>query len=351
MYWGYTMLLDLLTILLGLASLFVGGELLIRSSSRLATAFGIPTLIVGLTIVALGTSAPELVVAVVAALGGSSDIAIGNVIGSNIANIGLILGIAGLITPLHLDSRLIRREIPTMIGLSVIVFLMATDGEIGRLEGLFLVTGYVVFTFLLYKTASKTPLEVDKLATSIAEFKTVPADTDEGDLGDVKVVAEVEEIAGGKAEIKQINRGRELGLLIFSMVVLAAGAQLTVNGAISIARAIGISEIVIGLTLVAVGTSLPEITTSVMAAVRKHDDLAAGNVIGSNISNLLVILGIAALINPIAVDRSLLGFEFPVMLVFAAVPLGFMLNRRLERREAGILLAAYIGFVVLTLMR
>lgn len=344
------MVLDLLTILLGLAGLFIGGEFLIRSSSRLATAFGIPTLIVGLTIVALGTSAPELVVAVVAALGGSSDIAIGNIVGSNIANIGLILGIAGLITPLRIDSRLIRREIPTMIGISVVVFLMATDGEIGRLEGVFLVAGYVLFTFLLYKTAPKTPAEVDKLAATIKKDDPMPTNVAEGDLGDIKVVAEVEQIEGGKAEIKQINRQREMGMLIFSMIVLAVGAQLTVNGATNIARVIGISEIVIGLTLVAVGTSLPEITTSTMAALRKHDDLAAGNVVGSNISNLLVILGITALINPIAVDPGLLQFEFPVMLAFATVPLAFVLNRRLERREAGILLAAYIGFIVLTLV-
>jgi cation:H+ antiporter len=316
------MLLDIVTILLGLLGLFFGGEWLIRASSRLATALGIPALIVGLTIVALGTSAPELVVCLVAAINGLSDIAIGNVVGSNIANIGLILGIAGLIRPIRVNLRLVRREIPIMIAISMLVFAMATDGEIGRLEGLLLVMGYGVFTYVLYATAPKQPRDSD-------------------------LVAEVAEIEGTPVTITPL---REFGSIVVSLVFLAGGAQLTVNGATSIARTVGISEIVIGLTLVAVGTSLPEIMTTAMAALRGHDDLGAGNAVGSNISNLLVILGVTALISPVAIDPGLLSFEFPVMVLFALVPIPFVLNQVLARWEAGVLLVAYIGFVALTLI-
>lgn len=317
------MLLDIGMIALGLLGLFFGGEWLVRGAARLATALGVPTLIIGLTIVALGTSAPELLVALVAAYNGTSDIAVGNVIGSNIANIGLILGVAGLIAPLRIDAHLIRREIPLMIGFSLLVILMAADGEIGRHEGLALLAGYVAFTYGLYRFAPKE------------------------DTGEREVIAEVMQIEGQPTAVQPL---REFLWVAGGLIVLAVGAQLTVEGAVNVARVVGISEIVIGLTLVAVGTSLPEIVTVIIAAWHKHDDLAAGNVIGSNISNLLVILGFTALVLPIRVDGGLMAFEFPIMLAFAIVPIPLMLNYRLARWQAAALLAAYVAFILFTLV-
>lgn len=314
------MVLDLFYIIVGLAGLFFGGEWLVRSASRLATAFGIPTLVVGLTVVALGTSTPELVVSISAAASGSSEIALGNVIGSNIANMGLILGAAGLITPLVVNSRLIRREMPFMILASLLTIGFALDGEIARLEGAVLLAGYFVFTYLLYHSATKLN------------------HNDE-------VVAEVSAIEG---EPPPTNRLREGLSLLVGLITLIVGAQFTVNGAVGIARGLGISELVIGLTLVAVGTSLPELVTSVIATLRGHDDLTVGNVVGSNIANLLIILGFTALLRPIPVAAPLLSLEFPVMLAFISIPVILMLNRRLARWQAGLLLAGYLAFVLVT---
>jgi cation:H+ antiporter len=326
------MILDILSIAVGLAALFIGGEWLVRSASRLATSFRVPSLIIGLTIVSLGTSAPELLVSVSAALGGSSDIALGNVLGSNVANIGLILGLAGLIYPLTVHEQLIRREIPVMITVSALLWLMCADGEIGQLEGLALVLGYAVFTFALYYFREKPPSPKEQAA-----------------IGEIE-----EEVARiQKPEPPNspgINRLRETGVLVVGLVLLAVGAQFTVNGAVNIARALGISELVIGLTLVAVGTSLPEIVTSVVASIRRHSDIAVGNVIGSNIANILAILGITAFIRPVQVAPELNSFEFPAMMFFAILVVPFAWNRQLGRWESAAFLAAYGVFVAGTLL-
>jgi cation:H+ antiporter len=317
------MLLDLVSILFGLVGLFVGGEWLIRSSTRFATSLGIPALVVGVTVVALGTSMPELVVSMSAALGGSSDIAIGSVIGSNIANIGLILGLAGILAPLSINTSLIRREIPVMVGVSIVVYLMASDGVIAQLEGLLLVAGYVVFAVVLYRSGVReAPIE---------ESPEIPKG--------------VEALQG---KPRRIERARELAAIGVSLLILVAGAQFTVNGATNVARAIGIDELVIGLTLVAVGTSLPEIATAVVATIRGHSDLAAGNAIGSNIANMLVIVGLTSLITPMNVAPSLLNFEFPAMLFFAIALIPFILNRVLARWQAALLMAAYVAFILVT---
>jgi cation:H+ antiporter len=317
------MLLDVVSILFGLVGLFVGGEWLIRSASRLATGLGIPALVVGVTVVAIGTSMPELVVSLSAALSGISDLAIGSVVGSNIANIGLILGLAGLMMPLNINTSLIRREIPFMIVVSVTIFLMAADGSISRLEGLLLIISYAIFAVVLYRTG-------------LREARREPS-------------TEIpEEVAAIKGSPRRIDRLRELASVAGSLIVLIVGAQFTVNGAVSVARVAGINEVVIGLTLVAVGTSLPEIATAVIATLRGHSDLAAGNAIGSNIANILVILGITALIHPIAVPASLLNFEFPAMVFFALAIIPLVLNRVLARWQAALLLAAYIAFILVT---
>lgn len=316
------MLLDLGILIVGLVGLFFGGEWLVRSASRLATAFGIPTLVIGLTVVALGTSAPELVVSLSAAASGSSEIALGNVIGSNIANMGLILGTAGLIAPLLVNSSLIRKEMPFMILASLLTFGFALDGEIAQLEGAVLLGGYFVFTYLLYRSATKAN------------------NNDE-------VLAEVSAIEG---QPPPVNRLRESLSLLAGLITLIVGAQFTVNGAVGIARGFGISELVIGLTLVAVGTSLPELVTSVIATLRGHDDLTAGNVVGSNIANLLIILGLTAILRPIPVAAPLLRLEFPLMIAFSAIAVILMFNRRLSRWQAGLLLAGYLAFIMVTVI-
>lgn len=318
---------DILSIAIGLIGLFFGGEWLVKSASRLAKSFGLPALIIGLTVVSIGTSAPELVVSVSAALGGSSDVALGNVIGSNIANIGLILGISGIIYPLFIHGQLVRREIPIMVAASVIIFLISLDGTIDQLEGFLLLCGYVAFVVVLYRFTPKT----------------------EEDKGEVEEVGqEVESIESIKEE-PVVKRRDEAIRFVIGLVLLIIGAQLTVNGAISIARSVGISELIIGLTIVAVGTSLPEIVTSVVASLRKHSDIAVGNVIGSNIANLLVILGITAMIRPIPVQESLLRFELPIMMAFAIGVVPFVLDLKLQRWQAVLFLMAYIVFIINTI--
>ncbi|NWF67973.1 MAG: calcium/sodium antiporter [Chloroflexi bacterium] len=318
------MLLHIGYIVVGLFGLYFGGEWLIKSAARLATALGVPLLIVGLTVVALGTSAPELVVSVSAALQGFSDIALGNVIGSNIANLSLIIGLAGLVRPLQIRISLIKREIPVMIGISLVMFVMALDGQISQGEGLALALGYIAFSYLLYKLpAAPEPNE--------ALYES-----------------EVEAVEGAPP---QISRARETLRLLAGLALLVGGAQAMVTGAVAIARDFGISELVIGLTLVAAGTSLPEIATCVLAALRGHSDIAVGNAIGSNIVNILVILGVTALVRPVPVDPALLGFELPLMLFFAVLPIAFILDLKLARWQAGMLLLGYGLFVAATLER
>lgn len=315
------MLTDVVFILIGMAGLFIGGEALIRSSSRLATGLGIPAIVVGLTVVALGTSTPELVVSLSAAAGGSTELALGSIVGSNIANIGLILGLAGLIRPLRVHASLIRREIPLMVAISILVFLVALDGSISRIEGLILFAGYLVFTWFLYRGAANGARENRDVQDEVAALEGQPA---------------------------RIRRAREVGLVLISIVILIAGAQFTVTGASSVARALGISELVIGLTLVAVGTSLPEVAISIIATLRGHEDLATSNAVGSNIANLLVVLGVTAMILPVPVADRVLRVELPVMLAFAIVIMLLSFRQQLPRWVAALLLATYLAFVILT---
>jgi cation:H+ antiporter len=211
-----------------------------------------------------------------------------------------------------------------MLAISLLVFVMALDGSISRVEGLLLVAGYPVFTYMLYRSATGAKAN-----------------------GHEQIVDEVEVIEGPQ---RPVRRGREMGLTLVAILILMIGAQLTVTGASGVARAIGISELVIGLTLVAVGTSLPEIVTSLAATFRKHDDLATSNAVGSNIANLLIILGLTAIILPVPVPDSVAQIDLPVMIAFAAVLLALSARRKLPRWAAGLLLTAYALFVVATFL-
>jgi cation:H+ antiporter len=295
----------------------------VKGSVRLAGLIGLPTLLIGTTIVALGTSAPELVVSISSGLQGKSDIALGNVVGSNIANLGLILGVTGLIKGLVIDFRLIRREMPFLVLITVLVYLAAANQGISRAEGFMFLLLYAGFSVILYV---------------LAQRGTEPKDV----AGRTEIEEEIEEIEG---EFGRIQPWREGLRFLVGLALLIVGANRTIEGATALAREAGVSDLIIGLTLVALGTSLPELITTVTAVLRGHDDLAAGNVIGSNITNLLVILGLAAIVQPMSVPRSALSLEFPVMVGLTVGLLPFILNGHLARWQSGVLLAVYVGFI------
>jgi cation:H+ antiporter len=301
-------------LILGLIALFIGAEGLIRGASALALRVGITPLVVGLTVVAFGTSTPELVVSLKAALIGNSSISLGNVVGSNIANIALILGIAAMIRPLDVHANVIRREIPIMIGLSILLIVLLLDRELSLIDGIIFVAGIITYTIVNISMARK-----EKNAEVENEFK-------EGLKTKLGVSVSIVFVVGG------------LGLMIL-------GANLFVTSAISIAKTIGVSDAIIGLTIVAIGTSLPELITSIVASYKNESDIAIGNVVGSNIFNILGILGITALVIPLSTE-GISYIDFGVMLFTAMILLplsktGF----RISRLEGILLLTGYIIYI------
>jgi len=303
----------------GFVLLFAGGEWLVHGAVSISRRFGLSPLLIGMTVVAWCTSAPEFVVSLEAALSGSSDIAIGNVVGSNIFNVMAVLGVAGLIAPIVVEPCELRRDVSVMLAASVAAALLAQTGEIGRTAGLGLIIAVVLYVVLSYRSELKNPqLPSAELHTHEAEEITTPPSV-----------------------------GRGLLMLGAGLVGLVIGARLLIMGATEIARGFGVPEAVIGLTLVAVGTSLPELAASIMAAVRGHSDVAIGNVVGSNIFNILSILGFASVIHPIGIAEQIARTDVWVMLA-VAVLLGVVLlwRGRISRLLAGALLSAYVVYVV-----
>ena len=300
---------------LGGAFLVIGAEFLVRGASRLALGIGISPLVVGLTVVAFGTSAPELAVSVGAGLSGQGDVALGNVVGSNIFNILVILGLSALIAPLAVSLRLVRREVPLMILLSIVTLLLALDGSIGRVEGGFLFAGIILYTVVLIRQSRREERELSEENGS-PEKVSAP------------IWVNLLQIVGG-------------------LVGLVIGADWLVNAASSIAETLGMSDLVIGLTIVAAGTSLPELATSVLASIRGERDIAVGNIVGSNIFNTLAVLGATGLISPDPIDvpRGALTFDIPVMIAvsIATLPVLF-LNLRINRWEGLAFLLYYIFY-------
>lgn len=319
------MIVDILFIVLGLLGLFYGADWLVKGAARLASSFGLPALVIGLTVVAYGTSMPEMVVSLTAASRGSSDISVGNVVGSNIFNIALILGVTGFVFPIKVHAQLIRREIPFMIAVSVFTFLLAYNGNVERLEGIILFAGVLIFTGGSYWLATREKKEIQDEAEEFAE---------------------VEDLIDGK-----FNRLVEFGRVVVGIIVLMVAARLTIDGATNIAEAVGISEVVIGLTLVAAGTSLPELATSLVAAFRKENDISVGNIVGSNIFNLLSILGLTAIVKPIGVADVIIWYDFPIMIAIAVLLFPFVLSRSMGKREAAIFLAIYIAYTIFLFVR
>lgn len=319
------MLTQLLFFTLGLVTLVVGAELLVRGASRFALSMGVSPLVVGLTVVAFGTSAPEMAVSVGAALGGNPDLAIGNVVGSNIANVLLILGLCAIIAPLVVDEQIIRQEIPIMIGASILMIVMSLDGTISRLEAglLFaLVIGYTIF--LVRQSRQATRATQDEFADDM------PPDSSWDRHWSVQV-----------------------GLIVVGLVGLVQGANWLVGAAVAFAQAFGVSDLVIGLTVVAVGTSMPEIATSIIAAIRGQRDIAVGNIVGSNVFNIFAVIGATGLVSTagIPISETARAFDLWVMLAVALACLPIMASgREIARWEGWVFLgyyAAYTAYLVL----
>lgn len=314
---------EIVAFLGGLALLVGGAEVLVRGAARLAAKSGISPLVVGLTVVSLGTSSPEIAVSVASATSDSAGMALGNVIGSNIANVLLILGLAALVTPLTVKSRLIRTDVPIMILASVLVLVLALDGSIGRGDAAVLSALLVGYGILLLRMSGRAVPEV------VQEF--------DRDLGK-----------------ERGSYARNGGLVVAGLVMLLFGSDLLLDAALSTAAALGVSDLVIGLTLVAVGTSLPEVATSLLAAFRKETEIAVGNVVGSNVVNLLAVLGITAWAAPggIPVPAAALDFDLPVMLAVsvACLPI-FLTGHQISRWEGGLFLAYYGAFTAYLLLR
>jgi cation:H+ antiporter len=316
------MLTHVLFFLLGLGALVAGAEALVRGAAKIALSLGISPLVVGLTIVAMGTSSPEVAVSVGAALSGNTDIAVGNVVGSNIFNVLFILGISAVITPLVVHSQIIRQEVPIMIGASVILAMMILDGSLGRVEAallLVLLAGYLVF--LVRQSRAETAEIRD-------EYEGAAARRDGS--WDSHWAMQVLLIAAG------------LGLLVL-------GSGWLVESAVAFARAFGVSDLVIGLTIIAAGTSMPEVATSIMAAIRGERDIAVGNVIGSNTFNILGCLGLSGIVSAGGLDiaPAVLNFDIWVMIAVAVGCLPVLLLRQQIGRKRGLLfLAYYTAYVV-----
>jgi cation:H+ antiporter len=288
---------DILLVLAGIVMLYLGGEALVRGAVALARTLGWSPLVIGLTVVSFGTSSPELASTLAASLNGAPEVAFGNVVGSNIANIGLILGLTALIWPLTTTARFLKREVPFMLLSSALLFPVVADGLISRLEGASLFA--LLVAFLVYL----------------------------------------------------MRRERELLLVLLGIVLLMGGAHLLVTGGVAIARVIGVSERVIGLTLVAFGTSLPELAASLVAGLKREGDIVLGNVIGSNIFNVLCILGITPMVSPLVVDASAVWLDLTAMLILTLLLWPILASHlKLERWE-GFLLLAFYGMYIGWLFR
>jgi cation:H+ antiporter len=304
----------------GLGLLVLGAEWLVRGASRLAARAGVSPLVIGLTVVAFGTSAPELAVSVSSALSGRADLALGNVVGSNISNVLLILGASAIVTPLLVAARLIRLEVPIMVGVSVAVWALALDGTLARAEGVLLIAGAVGYGVLQVRQSQRETATVNQ--EYARGFGGPPA-----------------------------RWARDVGRVLAGCALLVVGSGLLVEGAVVAARALGVSELVIGLTIVAAGTSLPELATSILAAARGERDIAVGNVVGSNIFNMLLVLGTSAAVAPqgIAVSPAALRFDLPVMITVALACLPIFASGHVIARWEGALFLSYYGAYLLYL--
>ncbi len=363
-----TLVFNILLFLVGFAFLTGGADFLVRGASRLAVRLNVPLVVIGLTVVAFGTSLPELVVSMIANLQGGTraNLAIGNVVGSNIANLALILGVVALLRPMPVDRQLIQREYPLMIGVSLLFTAMAWDGQIVRWEGVLLFLGLLGFIYWSY-VGSRTLAEEKE--SEALEY--IGGEAEDGSSSNDEAVTAAGQAEDAEADLQQsqerIARAtrnpllpaaisglfrslllRDIGMVVIGIAVLVYGADLLVDSATFIARYFGVSELVIGLSLVALGTSLPELAASVVAILYRRGDIALGNLIGSNLFNMLAIVGITAAVRPLPAPLSMHCVDFPAMLLVATLPFLLVLRspHQVNRWKGAIMLSLYLTYTI-----
>jgi cation:H+ antiporter len=319
--------LTIVFLVIGLACLVAGADLLVRGAAAIASRLGISPIVIGLTVVAYGTSAPELAVSVNASLGGNSDVAFGNVVGSNIVNILFILGLSATVSALAVTQRIVRLDVPILIGVSFIALFMSLDNTFGRIDGIILVAGAIAYTWWLVKSSRN-------------ESKAIESEYTEA----------IDILEEGVVKLPLIT---QILFVIGGLVVLVIGSQLLLNSATDIAESLGVSELVIGLTIVAIGTSLPELATSVLASIRGERDIAVGNVIGSNLFNIMFVLGMSSVVSSdgVAVQDSAIRLDIPVMIAATIVLLPIFWNGfQIKRWEGAVLMGFYVLYVLYLLL-
>ena len=304
---------EILLFLGGLGVLYFGAEWLVRGSARLASSFGVSPIVVGLTVVSMGTSAPELMISVVASLGGSPDLAIGNVMGSNLANVGLVLGISAIVRPLQVSARVVTREVPVMILITALLLPLIWDLRIGRLEGLALVAMLVAYLAYVLRTAKAEDTEAS------------------GEYGE----------SDGTVTLSPRGFARDAAFVVLGIAGLVLGAFAIRESAVALAEAMGISELVIGVTLVSIGTSLPELATCAVAAWRREADIAVGNILGSNVFNIAGVLGVTSLVAPLEISPEVIRFEFPAVMFISVLMVPIVRARLMIRRREGVVLLSF----------
>ncbi|NQV16906.1 calcium/sodium antiporter [bacterium] len=313
--------MTILTFIIGLGFLIIGAEALVRGASRLASVLGISPLVIGLTVVAFGTSSPELAVSVKSVLSNQPNIAVGNVVGSNLFNVLFILGLSSLIVPLVVSRQLVRLDVPLMIGLSVLLLILSLDEILSPSDGFILIAGHFIYILYLFYHSRR-------------ESKVARGEY----LNNIEPVTSAKSIW-----VKNIT------LILVGFILLVLGSRWLVTSSVSFAKHFGVSELVIGLTIVAAGTSLPELVTSIIAAVRKESDIAVGNVIGSNMFNIMGVLGVASIVSPtgVAVSPAVIGFDMPVMIAvaLACLPI-FFTGGVISRYEGAVLLGYYVVYTL-----
>ena len=296
----------------GVGVLYFGAEWMVRGSSRLAASLGVSPIVVGLTVVSMGTSAPELVISIVSSVRGYPDLAVGNVMGSNLANVGLVLGISAILRPLHVSSKIVTREVSVMILITALLLPIIWDSHIARYEGFLLVTMLVFYLTYVFRT-SKTNGTV------------VPHES-----GD-----DATKEAGG---LSSLTIARDVGFIFFGILGLVLGAFVINRSALALADAMGISELVVGLTLVSIGTSLPELATCAVAALRHQADIAVGNILGSNIFNITFVLGVTSVISPLRFSPDVLRLEYVAVMAITVLAWPIVRSRVVIRRREGVAL-------------
>ncbi|MFN6553170.1 calcium/sodium antiporter [Mycolicibacterium septicum] len=315
----------------GLVALAIGAEVMVRGGAQLASRLGISPMLVGLTVVSIGTSLPELAVGVTAALEGSGELAVGNIAGTNVVNILFILGLSALISPLAIERRTLRFDLPVMAGAAVLLWVLAVNGVLSRLDGLILACGAVVYTVVLIRMSRR-----ESQATAAEYAQAFPAVSEPGDAA---------KRVGGKTV-------QHVAMTVTGIAVVILGAEWLVGGAVGIAREFGVSDALIGLTVVAIGTSAPELVTTIVSTVRGERDIAVGNLLGSSVYNILLILGITCLVpaNGLALTHNLVWIDIPLMVAasLACIPI-FVTGRRVHRAEGAAMVTAYLGYLVFLL--